>query len=183
MWPADKVERRPLSGLGKSPLFHELANLFPLMDGDAYLSFVEDIRQHGVREPIVMLDGQILDGRNRYLAAREAVVDCSFTQYEGDDPLAYVISLNLARRHLSESQRALVAAKLATMRQGERTDLSGHLAARPRKRPRKPQEARNALCATPPPGPIRRATGRPRPSFSRDQHQAEGPATRAGDGG
>jgi hypothetical protein len=37
--------------------------------------------------------------------------------------LAWVLSKNLTRRHLNESQRAMVAAKLANMRQGERTDL------------------------------------------------------------
>jgi len=96
-------------------LYHELANLFPLLEGDAFWALVEDVRANGVREPIVLLDGQILDGRNRYHAAREAGVAYQVADYVGDDPLGYVLSLNLKRRHLSESQRAMVAAKLAKL--------------------------------------------------------------------
>lgn len=97
---------------------HPLAELFPLIEGQAYWDLVADIREHGVREPVVMLDGMVLDGRNRYLAAREAGRPVPVVQYEGDDPLGYVVSLNLKRRHLSESQRAMVAAKLAKLPPG-----------------------------------------------------------------
>lgn len=97
---------------------HPLAELFPLIEGQAYWDLVADIREHGVREPVVMLDGMVLDGRNRYLAAREAGRPIPAVQYEGDDPAAYVISLNLKRRHLNDAQRAMVAAKLAKLPHG-----------------------------------------------------------------
>lgn len=95
--------------------FHPLADIFPLIDGQAYSDLIADIIKHGVREPVWLYEGQILDGRNRWRAAKVAGVECETREYEGDDPAGFVVSLNLHRRHLSESQRAMVAAKLASL--------------------------------------------------------------------
>ncbi len=99
-------------------LWHELANLFPMLEGQAFADLVEDVRANGVREPIVMFEGRVLDGRNRYMAAREAGLPYPVVEYTGDDALSYVVSLNLKRRHLDEGQRATVGAKIANLKHG-----------------------------------------------------------------
>lgn len=104
--------------------FHELANIFPMLSGKEAEALALDISEHGQLEPIAIFDGKILDGRNRYNACLSAGVVPQFQEYVGSDPVAFVISANLKRRHLDESQRAMVAAKLANMKQGSRTDLS-----------------------------------------------------------
>lgn len=101
--------------------FHPLANLFPLIEGADFDRLVDDVRENGVLEPIILLDGMILDGRNRYRAALAAGVfdaDHDVHLFDGEDPLGWVLSKNLHRRHLSESQRAMVAARIANLRQG-----------------------------------------------------------------
>ena len=105
--------------------FHEYANLFPMLQGEALDGLREDIRQNGVREPVVFLGDAILDGRNRYMCARDLGVEYPRVEYEGDDPLGFVISHNLHRRHLTESQRASVAAKVANMRAGDNQHSGG----------------------------------------------------------
>jgi hypothetical protein len=101
---------------------HPLASIFPLMDETSFLALKEDIAAHGVREPLWLYEGKVLDGRNRYQACQELGVDAPTREYTGADPLGFILSMNLQRRHLNESQRAMVAAKIANMRQGERTD-------------------------------------------------------------
>ncbi len=91
--------------------FHEAAEIFPLMTGDDFDELVEDIREHGLRVPIELLDGKVIDGRNRYRGCLVAGVEQEYVDVEVEDPAAYVISMNLHRRHLDQSQRAMVAAR------------------------------------------------------------------------
>jgi phage N-6-adenine-methyltransferase len=91
---------------------HPAADIFPLLDGPELDDLAEDIRAHGLREPVVMLGGLVLDGRNRLAACRLAGVEPRFAEWTGEgDPLDWVVSMNLKRRHLSTSQRAMVAAR------------------------------------------------------------------------
>jgi hypothetical protein len=101
---------------------HPLAKVFPRMDETSFRALKEDIAAHGVHEPLWLYEGKLLDGRNRYQACQELGVDAPTQEYTGADPLGFILSMNLQRRHLNESQRAMVAAKIANMRQGERTD-------------------------------------------------------------
>jgi N6-adenosine-specific RNA methylase IME4 len=111
--------------IGESPLkFHPLSELFPLMQGREFDELVADVKANGLREPIWTYQGQILDGRNRWRACEAGQISHRpMREYEGDDPVAFVVSLNLHRRHLDESQRAMVAGKLATLSDGQRADL------------------------------------------------------------
>jgi hypothetical protein len=105
--------------------FHPLANLFPLMEGEDFAQLVEDIRVNGLRNAIMLHEGKILDGRNRYRACLEAGVEPAtmpwkeeWTHHGTGGALGYVLSANLHRRHLTTDQRGAIAAELATMKVG-----------------------------------------------------------------
>lgn len=99
--------------------FHPLAELFPLMEGAEFEALVADILRHGLREPITLHAHKILDGRNRFRACEQAKILPIFEQWDCEgDIQAFVVSKNLHRRHLNESQRAIIAAKLANIPRG-----------------------------------------------------------------
>lgn len=91
---------------------HAYADIFPAMSDDDYQELKTDIAKHGQRETIKTKDGQIIDGKNRFRVCEELGKRPQFEEYEGDDLLEYVVSLNLSRRHLSTSQRAAIAVSL-----------------------------------------------------------------------
>ena len=106
---------------------HPYANLFPMMDRETLRELTASVRDDGLEQPIITLDGKILDGRNRALACANAKVKPVYAEYEGDDPLGYVLRTNLHRRHLTTSQRAAVAAELANMKVGKPEANSANL--------------------------------------------------------
>lgn len=103
---------------------HPLAELFPLMSEAEIGELADDIRTNGLREQLWLLDGKILDGRNRYRACELAEVAPRVQEYKGKEPLAFVLSKNLHRRHLDAGQRAMVAARISSAKQGQRSDLA-----------------------------------------------------------
>jgi len=105
--------------------YHEVSSIFPLMQGADFEALKTDIKQNGLLEPIwIDRDGKIIDGRNRHRACLDTGTPEKFRTYEKDDVLTFVIGLNLHRRHLNETQRAVVASKIANMPQGGRTDIT-----------------------------------------------------------
>ena len=98
--------------------YHKYADVFPLLEGEAFKELCADIKEHGQREPIILHDGAILDGRNRYRACVELNIPPKYdhsTASSDEEALRESVSRNLHRRHLSSSQRALVAAELMPM--------------------------------------------------------------------
>jgi N6-adenosine-specific RNA methylase IME4/ParB-like chromosome segregation protein Spo0J len=102
---------------------HPYADILPLLEGEAFDALVADIKANRLLNPIWIHDEKVLDGRNRLRACEAAGVEPTFVEFTGNDPLGFVLSQNIKRRQLDASQLAMVAARIANMRQGERTDL------------------------------------------------------------
>lgn len=107
--------------MGGPPEAHPVAGIFPMMSELEYSGLVDDIKANGLREPVWLhRDGRIIDGRNRYRACMQLGIEPDKRTYQGDDSglVSFVVSLNLHRRHLNESQRAMVAARIAALNRG-----------------------------------------------------------------
>jgi hypothetical protein len=110
----DKTEPKP-EGPAPEYGFHPIAELFPMIDDKELAELAEDIKKNGLLEPIMIYEGKILDGRNRYKAAKLAglvLKNWQCRQFVRDDAEAFVISANIRRRHLTTEQKRDLLAKL-----------------------------------------------------------------------
>jgi len=90
-------KKQAADGVPKDLQFHALADMLPLLEGAEFTALAEDIREHGLREEIVLHEGMILDGRNRYRACLAAEAEPRYRTFgdrpsDGTDPRAFVIS-------------------------------------------------------------------------------------------
>jgi hypothetical protein len=110
---------------------HELALVFPPMTEPEFAAFKEDVREHGQHEPIILYEGKILDGLHRYRACHELGREPRVLRFEGNPRAAaqLVLGRNFHRRHLTPSQRALVAAEMCKLRPRGNTGTSPYLTA------------------------------------------------------
>ena len=91
---------------------HPLSKAWPPIEGAEFDSLVADIKSRGLEEPITRWGDYILDGFQRYRACTKAGVAPRFTDFKGGDPVAFVLSKNKERRHISEGQKGLAEVEM-----------------------------------------------------------------------
>lgn len=117
--------------------FHPVADIFPMIEGEDFDAFCQDIKENGQRTPVDTYEGRIIDGRNRYRANEALGRQTTFVEWDGKGSMVeYVISKNLHRRHLTTGQKAMLGAKIREalrveadkrMRRGTKADPSLNL--------------------------------------------------------
>lgn len=123
---------------------HPVCDIFPDMDAEDFAALKADIEANGVFDSVVLLDGKILDGKNRYRACYELGVHCPTKEWDGrGDPVIWSISKNLPRRHLTKGQRVALAVKLKEYFEEARKQVE---------RQKAPIGARGKAPPPPPPG-------------------------------
>jgi len=94
--------------------FHPAADVFPLLSAVELKQLADDIAKRGLMHPILVFEGKILDGRNRYKACQIAKVEPTYQILDlkqvGPSAIEFVVSQNLRRRQMNPSQTAMAAA-------------------------------------------------------------------------
>jgi len=105
---------------------HPAAAVFPLIEGDDFDYLVESICSNGIQHPIVVRRGpdadELLDGRNRLLAAEEAKrrgyrVEVPVTEWvdDGRNVAEWIWDTNAIRRQMTEDGWALASVAIAPL--------------------------------------------------------------------
>lgn len=101
-----------LQQAGSRPPSHPVLELFPPLTREQIRNLNESIRAQGLLEPITRFRGELVDGRGRWEGCAATGVKPVFDEWQGDPSKlpAWILAKNLARRHLSNSQRTACAA-------------------------------------------------------------------------
>jgi ParB-like chromosome segregation protein Spo0J len=91
---------------------HPAADFFPMMTDEELETLAADIAENGLRFPIIVDKGVLIDGRNRLKACERASVEPQFEELGIRDPLALIFSANIARRNLTRGQLAMATAMI-----------------------------------------------------------------------
>ena len=103
---------------------HPLADKIPLMSDEEFETLKEDIRKNGQQQPIIIHEGQVIDGRHRQRACLELGIEPEIKAWDGSGSLiALIYSLNICRRHLTPSQRAALGVELLPALEAENEEL------------------------------------------------------------
>lgn len=94
---------------------HPACAMLPMMSAASLAELADDIKANGQEQPVVVHRGLLLDGRNRLKACELVGVTPKVREWEGDDPVRWVLSLNFHRRHLTDSQKSIVGAHAADL--------------------------------------------------------------------
>lgn len=91
--------------------FHPCSAVYGMLPADELEELAQSMREHGFlpQHAITLYEGQILDGRNRSLAAEIAGVEPVYQEYTGDNPLDFVAVSGSNRRDLTKSKRVAAA--------------------------------------------------------------------------
>ena len=106
---------------------HLLADQLPLMSSEEFEALKADISENGQKEPILLFQGKILDGRNRYKACQKLNLEPEVEHFDGSYEAAAKLSAsaNLLRRHLSKSQQGMFVVKAGLAAPPGQANLNG----------------------------------------------------------
>src|SRR3974390_2713212 len=131
------------SGADNQMKFRSEGEIWPIRADEELKALAADIDTNGQQYPISLYQKEVLDGRNRWLAITKFCQKTKKPKFEEVDPtspIAFVISRNEKRRHLTESQRGWCAAAAlpffeaeARKRMAEGGQVGGKKAGRGRK--------------------------------------------------
>lgn len=90
---------------------HPLSGAFPRPSITEFQALMDSISAIGVKVPITIFDGQVIDGWSRYSAAMKLGMNCPMVELDDTDPQDFAKS-QAARRNLTPSQTAMVITEI-----------------------------------------------------------------------